>query len=97
MLLQLFLTKNIIFNSIVIVMTSFMIFYPLGRIIQNRFNLAKRSLALSIPIGVVAFLMINFFFYLPFNFILQADQFLQTINIIKGIFILTIILIYFQE
>ncbi len=94
---QLFLTKNIILNSIIVVISTFMIFYPLGRIIQNRFNLTKRSLALSIPIGLVVFLLINFFFFLPFNFFVLNDQFLNMINMIKDIFIITIILIYFQE
>ncbi len=84
--LQLFLSTTILL----------LIFYAVGRIIQNKFSFRKSNVYISIPLGLIAFLSINQIFYLPVILLGLDSEIFNIIDTLKIILILTLVIIFYE-
>jgi len=71
-------------------------FYSLGRILQSWFHFKKTKIAVAIPIGFIAYLLITQIFYTPFILINAGQKALEVSEIIKTIFLFLIIFTYYK-
>ncbi|BDU67429.1 MAG: hypothetical protein TYPL_0820 [Candidatus Tyloplasma litorale] len=88
--------NNFIIESLLSIFILFLIFYIIGRIVQEQYSFKKSNNFLSIPIGFCVYLFINQIIYSIIIFLNMDYQLMKIIDLFKEIILLIFIVSFYK-